>query len=237
MKHEIYQLRRDLMSGLIPLSSLLMQAFIIAKALQKNDDVQWISDELNGYAYNSGESYPLYRSLQGQPYAFCPKYQKYILIDMNTLDLQYYTAVINDSIAKIEGLSKENIPLYYTYAEEIKKVIIKSITAEVISDVKLLITKASYMQIIECVKNKLLHWVVELEGEVGKFEVMNDTKKGNVVNHITNNINNHGDGRVSLSTIGVAEDTSVNQANNKSLWSILKNMFGIFKKLKDLAGL
>jgi len=161
LKNKIFNLN-------IKLSDLLREAKIVAYNLKNSEFLKWLENELDGY--KDRNKIPNYRKIQGEPHAFNP-YRGWIPLRISDPKIQELLSCgwLDQSIPQLEYLidkvSNTNNLLQITYPPEVQNILyqltgVETMFIQVIHPV-------SIVGILECVRNKLLDWIIKLSSEKG----------------------------------------------------------------------
>lgn len=167
----------------ISIASLLRKAKIIAAKLNLSDFLEWINNELNGYACKARDL-PEYRKGHGDPVAFNPYrgWQPIIFENANTRKI-YSSVYIAQAIGPLEELINESKnskngrgTFAHSYPNETKHKLIASLDAE---DVHIEVPKGFIHGILEAIRNSILDWSLKLDGAgiLGEDLIFSETEK------------------------------------------------------------
>ena len=152
----------------ISIGTILRKCKILASKLELDDFLEWIDNELNGYANVEREMVPNYRKCSADAQAFNPYHgwQSIIFENPDVLAIVSTTYVMQD-IGSIEvtlnrGKNKEDPKSEFVLmSPEQKQVLMKAINYQ--GDVKLVVPYGSIWGVLEAVRNSILDWALKLE--------------------------------------------------------------------------
>jgi len=190
MESLVLELQRDILDQNVSATTILRKAFAIARKLNIPDIEEWLDSELNGYKDN--DKIPEYRSLNGQLKAWNPYHgwQPLFMEDAEIAE-KLSNKKSNQTIPELEKmLSNDNGKgsFYMPFSKEKETILMRGMNIPL---QPALLTSASQIQgIIECVRNAVLDWALQLEsksilGENMKFS----TREKSTARNITININ------------------------------------------------
>lgn len=160
----------------IPVSKLLITAKLLAGDLGQTDILKWLNLEISGY--HNDDSYPEYRSMNGQMKAWNPYHGWVPVIHPSTeIEKKFCTRNASQSIREVEELLSDKsdsyeMPYPASFAEQILK-------GEYKTKLSMFISRTSLLGILNSVRNKLLDWAVELKnkGVLGEEEKFTEQEK------------------------------------------------------------
>ena len=159
MSDIVIELQKDIINEEKTLSSLLRKAYFIAKKLQLDEWSSWIKKEMNGYG--ESDSIPDYRKVKGVIKGRNPFYG-WVPVDFCDIETENIISFydVKQSIADIETLisdksSKLSIQLPMSVAKQLG----------VNTEIRNFIGVGSISNIINCTRNKLLDWSLELQNK------------------------------------------------------------------------
>lgn len=236
----ISQIINDLIDEEKSLNSALLKTKVLASRIQNQDLLNWVNNELSGYK-NTNEI-PNYRigidnELKG---TFLNGYTKYSNTQIPTIGLdksfekKLRTTDFIESISSLEKLvsSEKSSTLTGAIRAELSSLIEENWInmgnpyLQLISVYKS-ISKSSVIEIITNVRNKLLDFMLELDGKYGDLTEIKDLKmKKEEISSIVNNTIITGDGNV-LNTgknSNINNTSNINKASKEDLITHLKHI-------------
>ena len=170
------ELRDDLMSHDVPLSSVLRKAYVFARKLGDPLLVRWIKNELHGYNLSEWENFkefPSYRRpegiLKGQgPHGIV----KPIIMDDERLLPKFSRNPIPFSIAEIESSiqdSENSGVITFALSPAQEKALRKGLSVPAIPFLEYV--RSAFIGILEAVRNNLLEFVLDLEEKIPTLDL------------------------------------------------------------------
>jgi AbiTii len=143
-------------------ADLLRRALVVARRLAVPELVDWINSELNGY---KGEV-PAYRIIYGQLVAYNDVRGEHIPCtvgdDRTSEALRRHTE--RQSVSVLEGLiDGSQTQLIRSFSASVEKQLMESMSF-VRMIPRLILTKPQVQGILDCVRNGILEWALDLEG-------------------------------------------------------------------------
>ncbi|WP_432670899.1 hypothetical protein [Flavobacterium sp. SM2513] len=235
----ISQIINDLIDEDKSLNSALLKTKVLASRIQNQELLNWVSNELSGY---NSDNLPDYRreiqnELKG---SFINGHMKYTNTQIPTdgLDINFEkklrTTDFSESISSLESLvSKEkSSTLSGAIRAELASIIENNWQSmgnpylQIISVYKS-ISKSSVIEIITNVRNKLLDFMLELDGKYGDLTEIKDLKmKKEEISSIVNNTIINGDGNIfnSGKNVKITNSANINKANKEDLVKHLRDI-------------
>ncbi len=167
----VLELQKEIINSSSEAADLLRKAYLLAKKLEVKDFEKWLNNELNGYKMNSKP--PDYRKVVGSIRAWNPYHGwQPVFVPDSKLQNKLQTRNVIQSIPELETLvGSEHNGLQMPLPDETSKLI------DFQTKMRLDISSAQIVNIIERVKNILLEWVLKLEKDGIKGEKMGFTKE------------------------------------------------------------
>lgn len=163
MTTSIKELRKELLEDVLPLSTLLRKAILIARTLKDAEAEKWISSELNGYQI--GEEAPDYRIVHGRP-VFLNPYRGWqvLLIEGDNREIaRLVTSMPTFSpLGEVESHAKQT-ELKLQYGREFEQLIQSRTNLQ--GTPALLVSGTQFQNVLTAVRNKLFDWVSGLPDE------------------------------------------------------------------------
>lgn len=189
----VHELQRDALDPKVSVSDLLRKALVVSRKLNIPDIIEWLSHELNGYPPED-DLIPDYRQVRGSPKVWNPYHgwQPIIFEDNETADAVSIRKNFQ-AIGEIDDLvSREDSRQFQMeFPSEIYNVLIGMM--DVPLQPTLMIPRTALIGVLDTVRNKVLEWALELEGNGVIGEGMSFTEKEKLAAHsvtyqVTNNI-------------------------------------------------
>lgn len=227
MSDIIIELQKDIVDEKKTLSSLLRKAYLIAKKLKLNDWASWIEKEMNGYGEK--DSVPDYRKIRGVVKGRNP-FHGWVPVDFGNKKIEdlFSFQNVRQSISDIETLVSDG---YGSLSSPLPMSAAKQLGLS--TEIRNFIGVGSISNIINCTRNKLLDWSLELENKGIKGTNMEfldeeiEKAKDTAPISITYNI-----GAVHGGMQTAHNNDTVNQTQNNrpesllsKLWSWIKSIF------------
>ena len=235
----ISQIINDLIDENKSLNSALLKTKVLASRIQNQELLNWVNNELSGY--NNG-NLPDYRreipnELKGN---FINGNMKFTNTQIPTVGLdknfekKLRSNDFSESISSLESLvsKEESSTLSGAIRAELASIIEDNWQSmgnpylQLISVYKS-ISKSSVIEIITNVRNKLLDFMLELDGKYGDLAEIKDLKmKKEEISSIVNNTIINGDGNVfnTGKNSKITNATNINKANKEDLVNHLKDI-------------
>jgi len=236
----ISQIINDLIDEEKSLNSALLKTKVLASRIQNQELLNWVNNELSGYK-NTIELPDYRKEIQNELKGnLLNGYTKYTNIQIPTTGLDKIfeknlrTTNFTESISSLESLiSKvESSTLSAAVRAELSSIIEDNMQSmgnpylQIISVYKS-ISKSSIIEIITNVRNKLLDFMLKLDGEYGDLTEIKDLKmKKEEISSIVNNTIINGDGNI-LNTgknSKITNSSNINKSNKDDLINHLKNI-------------
>lgn len=158
----IEQLQYNAIDTKLRVSDLLRTALLVASKLGVPDAPAWIEKELSGYPRDDIDALPAYRFITGRVIALNPvRGWQTVMFDNQTAAETLSRRPVVNSIAQIEALADSNATLHSRYSAEAEIYLRKSIKLQ--TDVACEVNRASFVGILNEVRNRVLVWSMELE--------------------------------------------------------------------------
>lgn len=189
----VLELQRDALNNNIEITTLLRKAFVISKKLGITDVEEWLNQELNGY-FICENDLPEYREIHGILKAH-NRVRGLIPFHIKDPELSKMLSSrkISQSIGELESLLHTNNEGSFclSFPPDIRDDLMQGM--ELAMEPILKVAHNQVYGILDCLRNEILNWALELEAKGVKGEGMtfsNDEKKvaESVVYKITNNI-------------------------------------------------
>lgn len=226
MSSIILELQKDSIDNNISVTQLLRKALVVAKKLNVEEFIDWISYELNGY--DDFEKLPKYRKVGGQVMVHNPYYGWQPVIFSTKEDSKLMSSKnVSSPISEIENLCKnqnDNSVISYSLPDGMTKSLMKSTLGMV---PYFIINESQFHGIIDSVKNIVLNWSLKLEDEgiVGEDLTFSESDKEKVSSTVYNIQNFTG-------VIGDVSESNVQIGDYNSIHSSLKK-FGVSKEERN----
>ncbi|MFZ2322631.1 MAG: hypothetical protein WAV89_02925 [Ignavibacteriaceae bacterium] len=164
MSSIILELQKEALDNNVSISQLLRKALVVAKKLNVEEFIDWISYELNGY--DDLEKLPKYRKVGGQVMVHNPYHgwQPVIFGSKEESELMSSKNIFSP-ISEIENLCEnqsDNSVISYSLPDGMTKSLMKSTLGMV---PYFIINESQFHSIIDSVKNIVLNWSLKLEDE------------------------------------------------------------------------
>lgn len=220
----IIKLQKDLIGETKRLSSILREAYLVAKKLKLDDFSKWIEKEMNGYDVD--DTVPDYRRIKG--------IIKIISLDYDCITVDCGNEKTDDTLYIIQGISA----IEALVLDKKNKLTIQIPTSFVnLNNGTHIFIDASIMSsIIDSSRKKLLDWTLELEQKGIKDEDMesldSEVKKAQkTTTSVTYNISG---GNVQTShnngTVNQSQDNKKSTSFGNTIWSCLKKILTWWRK-------
>ena len=226
MSSIILELQKDSLDSKVSITQLLRKALVVAKKLNIDEFIEWISYELNGY--EDIEKLPKYRMVGGQvmvhnpyrgwqPVIFSSKEESELMSSKNIF------SPINEIENLCENCGKDSV-ISYSLPDGMTKNIMKSTMGMV---PYFIINESQFIGIIEAVKNVILNWSLKLEndGIVGDDLSFSEDDKQKISSNIYNIQNFSG-------VIGDISESNLQIGDYNSIHSTLKKL-GVSKEERN----
>lgn len=166
----LQELKNDATKSDIKVSELLRRAKIIAKEIGDQNFLDWIEKEADGYG--NGEGVPEYRIVHGEPRGWNP-YHGWVpwIIDDPEKQRKISQRGVSQAIGELEQLiseRSENSSLQMSYPEELQRQASRSIGLS--TKFTLMVPQNAIVGILEAVRNKLLDWLILIDGSDTKIK-------------------------------------------------------------------
>lgn len=163
----VQRLIADTQNAAVPVSTLLLQAKVIATKLGQQDALRWINAELNGYIGQRFEDVPPYRLVTGEP-KFLTRQGRWqtILFESPDHARRFSTLPIGVAISVLEqdarsASARPSRPWTFQYAPEIKDTLASAIGVR--TDFTAFTPISGMIGIIDAVRHLILQWALDLE--------------------------------------------------------------------------
>lgn len=226
MSSIILELQKDSLDSKVSITQLLRKALVVAKKLNIDEFIEWISYELNGY--EDIEKLPKYRMVGGQVMVHNP-YRGWqpVIFSSNEESELMSSKNIFSPISEIENLcencGKDSV-ISYSLPDVMTKNLMKSTMGMV---PYFIINESQFIGIIEAVKNVILNWSLKLEndGIVGDNLSFSEDDKHKISSNIYNIQNFSG-------VIGDISESNLQIGDYNSIHSTLKKL-GVSKEERN----
>jgi len=236
----ISQIINDLIDEEKSLNSALLKTKVLASRIQNQELLNWVNNELSGYK-NTNELPDYRKEIQNELKGnILNEYTKYTNIQIPTTGLdktfekKLRTTNFTESISSLESLvsNEKSSTLSAAVRAELSSIIEDNWQSMgnpylQITSVYKSISKNSIIEIITNIRNKLLDFMLKLDGEYGDLTEIKDLKmKKEEISSIVNNTIINGDGNI-LNTgknSKITNSSNINKANKEDLINHLKDI-------------
>lgn len=240
MKSIVLELQEAAISGGTPIEDLLRMALLVAGKLGVSELEDWARQELGGYSDDEAEL-PAYRKVVGRPMARDGFSEKPLFIPNEAMMQSYSVAQLKQSISEIHELSRHNEgEIEYAYPDKATQILARGLENQAYP--YLACSFASFVAVVDAVRNAVLEWAMRLErdgilGEGLSFsaeEVERATREGY---HIENflNVGNMHDSQVFQASSGATQEVHITQVAQDQVSSFVKEVTDSLGAL-ELAG-
>lgn len=167
----IKTIEHDLLDDKVSLSSILRKAYVLARQIEDKVLIEWVQNELNGYAWSQWEgkpidAFPKYRRPGAQLKGTGPyNITKPVLLENPTIHEKICFPPIVYSVPEIESLILENKDsICMTVSPETTAILCKAIRMQMF--LFLSYSKSSFVGIVETVRNKLLQIIMDVKDKL-----------------------------------------------------------------------
>lgn len=218
MNSIILELQKDALNGNISATQLLRKSLVVAKKLNADEFIEWISYELNGY--EEIEQLPKYRKVGGQVMVHNPfhGWQPVIFSDPKEAKIMSYKNLFSP-ISEVENLcdkKSDSAVIVVTLPNGMAKNLMKSTTLGMVP--YFIANEPQLNGIIDAVRNIVLNWALKMEedGIVGEDLKFSESDKQKVVSAVYNIENFSGVlGDVSESNLQIGDYNSIHSSLKK----------------------
>lgn len=190
MESIVIELQRNALDRNVSVADLLRKALVVARKLKIKEFEDWISKELGGYSNNS--EIPDYREMDGRLEGLNPyRGWRSIVFPSTESEKMFSKRKSGQRIAEIENLlaGQADMVAQMSLSPEQQQVICQLIGSQV--EIRLTISKASLVGVLDTVRNIILNWALKLEedGMLGEGMTFSDNEKTEAGKH-SYNVNN-----------------------------------------------
>lgn len=218
MNSIILELQKDALNGNISATQLLRKALVVAKKLNADEFIEWISYELNGY--EEIEQLPKYRKVGGQVMVHNPfhGWQPVIFSDPKEAKIMSSKNLFSP-ISEVENLcdkKNDSAVIVVSLPDGMAKNLMKSTTLGMVP--YFIANEPQLNGIIDAVRNIVLNWALKMEedGIVGEDLKFSESDKQKVVSTVYNIENFSGVlGDVSESNLQIGDYNSIHSSLKK----------------------
>ena len=160
------EIKNNLLNANHDIVSVLRKAHVLALKTKNKEMDDWILFELNGYPFNN-DVIPEYRNVRGQVKAYNP-YRGYIpvfIADEKT-EKELSTRKIASSMPEIlDFLADLSHEVFMRYPAEVQRILNDELSPGMNFQYSILIQKHTLSNVVECVRTKLIEWIITLVDE------------------------------------------------------------------------
>ncbi|MBL7557718.1 MAG: hypothetical protein JNM24_17950 [Bdellovibrionaceae bacterium] len=230
----VLDLQKEALSKDVSLADLLRKAFVVSRKLKVTEFEIWIKRELDGYGEVPADQYPEYRKVHGVPKVWHP-YHGWKEINFESAEQAeaLSTFPVRQSIAEIEHMlvgTNSQGAFQAPYPGELAAQLMKAIKIQL--QPSLHIQPSSLSNILDSVRNVVLHWALKLEedGVLGedtsftKQEIASAQQNHYTINNFNGNVSNT---QIQQGTINSSQKQNVSVDDlDKALADIVKTVQG-----------